>query len=838
MQQPSNPLLLKVGYFLLTLCTAIFAYLILTTERSDFLEGSEGGLFWVIYGINVVYFIAIVIYHYQENKFSRLLKGDERLYSIALIMYSISAHTLNYSEDLQIFAPYVDWMLVYLLLIHVAILAFPYRNYLPSLLQYVLYALNGAGLVMCIYLTIFLGPLNIIAFPASVILGISLLALAPFWFTVHFFHSAFRMNELPWSQRAYWAGVIVPVLILIGFLAKWNSIQQTIQTVRADYEANYTQEFPEWMILAQQLPDGPFTEMVITADAMTQRSFWAEGRGLFGQLSFSQFIRHNPLATIARIFHEELDISNETLIKVLEARYDARHMTHRRLWRGEDLSTPTVQTMIEAWPEFRLSYIEKTFTIKNHNRYDLNRQEAVYTFYLPEGSAVSSLSLWVEGEERKSRLTTRSKADSAYVTIVGVEARDPALVHWQEGNRITVTVFPCTPKEDRKFKIGFTAPMKVRDSKLEIHNVFFDGPEPENAKEEILYVNAGGHQLKPSLDWGFRPQDDGTYVYRGVYHPDWVIRLPIPELSTQPFSFNGKSYQIRPLQHTQEPFSPKVIVLDINRSWSSREFENIWNLVKDYEVYAWDHQSYSLTEENHSAIFDQLRQRHFSLVPLHKLPAIQETLVISKSNGISPILDDLQNSGYARGLQTFLLAEEEKMKWFDIGDELSPFVQTLNQLRVIDYYQGSAEELGEWLEAGHFQILEEMPDRANIPSAGIAVDMHQTESETASQVPDHLARLYHYNDLLRSIGNHYFDRDHLEETWLRQAEEAYIVSPVSSLIVLETQADYERFGIDENENTLGNAKFGEDGAVPEPHEWMLIVLAAIILLWQVYRRRI
>ena len=765
------------------------------------------------------------------------MKGDERLYSIALILYSISAHTLNYSENLQIFAPYIDWMLVYLLLIHIAILAFPYRDYLPPLLQYVLYTLNGAGLVLCIYLTIFLGPLNLIAIPASVILGISMLALAPFWFTVHFIQSVFRMNNLPWSQRAYWTGVIVPVLILVGFLAKWNSIQQTIETVRSDYEAHYTQEFPEWVILAQNLPDGPFTEMVITADAMTQRSFWAEGRGLFGQLSFSQFIRHNPLATIARIFHEELDISNETLIKLLEARYDARHMTHRRLWRGEDLSTLTVKTMIEAWPEYRLSYIEKTFTIKNHNRYDLNRQEAVYTFYLPEGSAVSSLSLWVEGEERKSRLTTRSKADSAYTTIVGVEARDPALVHWQEGNRITVTVFPCTPEEDRKFKIGFTAPMKVHDSKLEIHNVFFDGPEPDNAKEEILYVNAGGHQLKPSLDWGFRMQDDGTYLYRGIYHPDWVIRLPIPELSSQPFSFNGKSFQIRPLQHTQQSFSPKTIVLDINRSWSSHEFEHIWSLVKDYEVYAWDHQPYSLTEENHIAIFNQLARRQFSLVPLHKLPEVNETLIISKSNGISPILDDLQNSGYASGLKTYLLTKDEKMKWFDIGDEMPPFVQTLNQLRVLHYYQGTTEELGDWLEADHFKILEEMPNHANIPSAGITIDMHQIESEVSSQAPDHLARLYHYNDLLRSIGNHYFDRNHLEESWLRQAEEAYIVSPVSSMIVLETQADYERFGIDENENSLGNAKFGEDGAVPEPHEWMLIMLVTIVLLWQVYRKK-
>ena len=64
-------------------------------------------------------------------------------------------------------------------------------------------------------------------------------------------------------------------------------------------------------------------------------------------------------------------------------------------------------------------------------------------------------------------------------------------------------------------------------------------------------------------------------------------------------------------------------------------------------------------------------------------------------------------------------------------------------------------------------------------------------------------------------------------------DEAYIVSPVSSLIVLETQKDYERFDIDESVNSLKNANLKDSGAVPEPHEWALIavVLAIITLVY-------
>jgi XrtN system VIT domain protein len=79
---------------------------------------------------------------------------------------------------------------------------------------------------------------------------------------------------------------------------------------------------------------------------------------------------------------------------------------------------------------------------------------------MPEGAVVTSLSLWINGNEEKAILTTKEKADSAYKTIVGAERRDPSVVHWQEGNSVSVRVFPVLPGESRKFKIGITAPLE------------------------------------------------------------------------------------------------------------------------------------------------------------------------------------------------------------------------------------------------------------------------------------------------------------------------------------------------------------------------------------------
>jgi hypothetical protein len=61
------------------------------------------------------------------------------------------------------------------------------------------------------------------------------------------------------------------------------------------------------------------------------------------------------------------------------------------------------------------------------------------------------------------------------------------------------------------------------------------------------------------------------------------------------------------------------------------------------------------------------------------------------------------------------------------------------------------------------------------------------------------------------------------------------VSPVSSLVVLETREDYKRFDIKDTDNSLKNASLNGKGAVPEPHEWALIIIAVFVILTIKYK---
>jgi XrtN system VIT domain protein len=119
-----------------------------------------------------------------------------------------------------------------------------------------------------------------------------------------------------------------------------------------------------------------------------------------------------------------------------------------------------------------------------------------------------------------------------------------------------------------------------------------------------------------------------------------------------------------------------------------------------------------------------------------------------------------------------------------------------------------------------------------------------TISENADSVstgaPDDIARLYAYNHMMQQIGTKYLSKDYLKDSaattgLIKEAEQANIVTPISSLIVLETAQDYKRFDIQKSKNSLDNATLKNSGAVPEPHEWVLIIIFALLVSYYTLR---
>jgi XrtN system VIT domain protein len=116
-----------------------------------------------------------------------------------------------------------------------------------------------------------------------------------------------------------------------------------------------------------------------------------------------------------------------------------------------------------------------------------------------------------------------------------------------------------------------------------------------------------------------------------------------------------------------------------------------------------------------------------------------------------------------------------------------------------------------------------------LPNSGVKISTFTGNAPKNGS--EHLLRLFAYNDLMRLIGPYVMNKSYEPEKLVERAEEAYIVTPVSSLLVLETEADYQRFDIQKSQNSLENASINGSGAVPEPHEWLLICLLFLSILW-------
>jgi XrtN system VIT domain protein len=297
--------------------------------------------------------------------------------------------------------------------------------------------------------------------------------------------------------------------------------------------------------------------------------------------SFGEVRKHDPLVMIAAYFTGNPLIDDHDRIKILEAFYDARHQAQERLWSGKDLKTVHIATQARIYPAYRLAYTEKTLTIR-HTGYTRswgsNQQEAIYTFYLPEGAAVTSLSLWINGVEEPGYLTTKSRADSAYRTVVGVERRDPSVVHWQEGNTVSVRVFPCTTTETRRFKIGVTSPLRKDKNTLHYENIYFQGPDFSGASEdvEVKFEQETSHATLPVTFTGSAGQ---PHTYHGIYRPDWSLQCAAPLLADGAFSFGGRSYRCLEAEPAYESFRPSAVYLDWNCAWSREEMETVWQSV-------------------------------------------------------------------------------------------------------------------------------------------------------------------------------------------------------------------------------------------------------------------
>jgi XrtN system VIT domain protein len=822
----------KVSY-LTGLAMSLVSFLIyLFTPRTDDDFGIFSGTFFVNYGMAIIYMIILLI-----NKL-RLSSPRPNItfgcWSNAVILFTISAFSLN--KEMHVFANFPTWLNIYTLAVVGLFFSFPYIHHFPNYLKIFFYVLTGAALTLAVYMALFICPLVPLSGLVFWFFGFSLHTFVPYvwiWLIIAFL---VRKSDKPRLKHFLWAGVVLPLLILAFYLNKWNNIQTQIKDILAEKNLQVDHELPNDIILAQKLPSDPMTDEILITPFKSQRFFGESD--IMNNGEEKKF--HDPLSLIASEFLGSVDLDLNTTETLLNIRKNYRNSTRERLWTGTSLSTISISNNIKLFPDYRMAYHEKTLVIHNDKHkndrswFSAETEEALYTFHIPEGSVVTSLSLWINGKEEKSRLTTSRKADSAYTQIVGVQRRDPAIVHWQEGNAITVNVFPCTTTEDRTFKIGFTCPLRLEEGKMWLENVWFEGPDFSGAREATQVMFAG-KQIRPlELPNGFEDNASGNYIYKGEYNHDWKMAFDIVPLSKNKFSFNGNDYVLKEIAFKEVSQPVSKVYLDVTKEWTKEEYEDALTDLKGKEIYTWLPGKVKITEENKEKVWNEVSINHFSMPFLYDIKNPEATVILTKAGKQSPILNDVKESSYAQETTKYLLETKGIVRVINFGEEISPLWRSLHELRLIDYQKCHLKTGIEQINKGKFLSATEDSSTISLVESRMSLVKSNRDSSVQSLAPDHLIRLFAYNDVLRKIGKRYFEKEKYEEELFRETEEGYVVTPISSMIVLETKEDYDKMGIHENQNTVGNAGILGGGAVPEPHEWLLIILVFLFISRQLY----
>lgn len=696
---------------------------------------------------------------------------------------------------------------------------FIYNNSEGQSTTFIYFFINGVSFTIILYFTLYLIPLMPYSFIGILALGMGFYGLVPALVIIIHTLTVLRYlarNRLYFISFGTGFSIVLAGLMLftIGLSVESNKIAKTARV----QSFNNNNDLPEYIAVSQNLKPNFFNEILLKKDIVyvgPDNFFSFDNFNSFSNQQFNERKTHNPFISIAYLFCKDPGLSNDDKINILKSNFDKRLETEEQLWSGEDLFTKNIKEDVKIYADSRLAYTEITMKIAASED-SWQNQEAIYSFQLPEGSVATSLSLWVNGVQRKGVLTTKEKANKAYRQIVGIENRDPSVMQWKEGNKVVVRVFPINNKTPRTFKCGFTTPLKVEDNEMKYQSLSIKGPNISNAETISRIQIAGNTKIETSKDFELK---SGFYTNQSKGLDDWHASMPLNKIQANSFVWKDRVYEVKDIQKTVIPFTPSEIILDLNTNWTTRQIESfIEGNQKDIYVFV-NGKKTAINAENFKSIQLDFEDLHYSLLPLYKLA--KNSLIITKSGSFSANFEELKDSDYLKKIKT--QTKQRNIKVINISADINPFWQTVKEQKYVDYFQTSLKNSLQLIEQHKFIQYKTDTKTVNIDPAQISIQEKLKDSISKSNGPDHIYRMYAFGKVLEEQVN--IQNDTLADNrYMELAKDANIVTPISSLIVLETDEDYKNNGIEKNVNTLGNASINNDGSVPEPHEWLLIII--------------
>jgi Ca-activated chloride channel homolog len=126
-----------------------------------------------------------------------------------------------------------------------------------------------------------------------------------------------------------------------------------------------------------------------------------------------------------------------------------------------DLQLRKFAATVEIQDQFAVVHVDETFY--NDNTSTL---EGIYFFEMPEGSKLTEMALWINGERVEQVIKRREEAVQQYEQIVRRQT-DPLLAEQISENVFRLRLFPLPPRSERRLEIKYLQPLPAKGDAIE-----------------------------------------------------------------------------------------------------------------------------------------------------------------------------------------------------------------------------------------------------------------------------------------------------------------------------------------------------------------------------------
>lgn len=492
-----------------------------------------------------------------------------------------------------------------------------------------------------------------------------------------------------------------------------------------------------------------------------------------------------------------------------------------------------------------IGYTEWTMSFKNTSAWN---QEARMEIKLPPKSTVSRLTLWVNGIPQEAAFAGKQQVIKAYKSVVQ-KNRDPVLVTSNGLDRILVQCFPVLPngKEEMKIRIGISSPMYFTTKKESIltlpqivernfsiesgfkHQVWYDSKIPvstsDNSFTNISSNNV--HTLKGEIN--------NTNLEKFPYS----IKINRPEEITDAWvnDSNKQGYIIKQTVNEQNnnPVDSLSIVIDGSLETGkyikqiSQVIKNIPESVKTNILIASDEviniegrnniQKYEKLinydfkggYDNAKALNKAIEMRGNNIIWIHGTQPKFHKANLSDTYNLINNLERYKVNGKYNKIHEIQFAVGNNSITSDIK-----MYKYFNQIPVTGNLTESIENFIRKISVSNTEIVF---NRENIVKGG-----ESSESSSNNQSSLHLEKIWANEKVYNLLENN------KENEAVKIASNYHIVTPVSGAVVLENKKQYQ-------DNNLVPVKNSEVPTVPEPEEWLLIIVVILFMIYTLLKRK-